>query len=85
MYSAFAAHCPVVASDFPGMTEVVLHQQNGLVFPAGDINALAEQLRLLASTPDLLTRLSANCKPPKLISDYVTELETVYHANLPSE
>ncbi len=84
VYSAFAAHCPVVASDFPGMSEVVLHQQNGLVFPAGDINALTEQLRLLASTPDLLTRLSANCKPPKSILDYVNELETAYHVNMQS-
>ncbi len=82
VYSALAAHCPVLASDFPGMSEVVLHEQNGLVFPAGDIDVLTEQLRLLASSPDLLARLSAGCKPPKSIVDYVNELEATYQADL---
>jgi glycosyltransferase involved in cell wall biosynthesis len=82
VYSAFAAQCPVVASDFPGMSEVVLHQENGLVFPAGDIDALTGQLRLLVTTPELLAKLAANCKPPRTISDYVSELEVAYHANI---
>ena len=82
VYSALAAHCPVIASDFPGMSEVVLHEQNGLVFPAGDSSALAEQLRLLATTADLLPRLSANCKPPKSIAQYADELEAVYQQDL---
>lgn len=82
VYSALAAHCPVVASDFPGMSEVVRHEQNGLVFPACDSNALAEQLRLLATTPDLLARLSAGCKPPKSSAEYVDELEASYKADL---
>ncbi len=82
VYSAFAAHCPVVASDFPGMSEVVLHDYNGLVFPSGDIDALAEQLRLLASTPELLPRLSMNCKPPRSTPDYVNELEEAYQNHM---
>lgn len=82
VYSSLAAHCPVIASDFPGMSEVVHHEQNGLVFPAGDSNALAEQLRLLATSPDLLAKLSANCKPPKSIAEYVNELEATYQADL---
>jgi glycosyltransferase involved in cell wall biosynthesis len=82
LYSAFAARCPVIVSDFPGMSEVVLHQQNGLVFPAGDIDALTEQLRLLATTADLLPRLSAGCKAPKPSSVYVDELETTYQTDL---
>jgi|WetSurSiteA1Bulk_404760.scaffolds.fasta_scaffold00317_3 glycosyltransferase involved in cell wall biosynthesis len=85
VYSAFAAHCPVVASDFPGMSEVVLHEQNGLVFPAGDIDALAEHLRSLATEPHLLANLSAGCKPPKSIAAYVDELESTYQADLTSK
>lgn len=85
LYSAFAAHCPVITSDFPGMSEVVRHQQNGLLFPAGDINALTEQLRLLATTPDLLGKLSVTCKPPRSIASYVDELETTYQADLASK
>lgn len=82
VFSAFAAHCPVIASDFPGMSEVVLHEQNGLVFPAGNSDALAEQLCLLATTPDLLARLSLNCKAPKSSEEYVNELETIYQVDL---
>ncbi len=82
VFSAFAAHCPVIASDFPGMSEVVLHEQNGLVFPAGNADALAEQLRLLATTPDLLVHLSINCKAPKSSEEYVNELEATYQTDL---
>jgi glycosyltransferase involved in cell wall biosynthesis len=82
VYSALAAHCPVIASDFPGMSEVVLHEQNGLVFLAGDSDVLAEQLRSLANNPDLLPRLSSSCKPPKSSAEYVDELEAVYQADL---
>lgn len=82
VYSALAAHCPVLASDFPGMSEVVLHEQNGLVFPAGNSNVLAEQLRLLATVPDLLPRLSKNCKPPKSSMEYVNELVAKYQEDL---
>jgi glycosyltransferase involved in cell wall biosynthesis len=85
VYSALAAHCPVIASDFPGMSEVVAHEENGLVFPAGDSYALAEQLRMLANTPDLLPRLSLGCKPPKSSSEYVDELESTYQTDLSSQ
>ena len=81
VYSALAAHCPVIASDFPGMSEVVLHEQNGLVFPAGASDVLAEQLHRLASDSDLLPRLSSNCKPPKSSAEYVDELEASYQAD----
>ena len=82
VYSALAAHCPVVASNLGGLSEAVRHQENGLLFTAGNSNELAETLRLLASTPDLLPRLSANCKPPKSTAQYVDELEAVYQQDL---
>ena len=33
VYSALAAKCPIVASDFPGLSEVVKDGHNGLLFP----------------------------------------------------
>lgn len=78
VYSAHAARCPVVASDYPGMSEVVRNRENGLVFPPGDINALSDCLRLLASDPDLLAQLSARCSLPRSSADYVDELESIY-------
>lgn len=82
VYSALAARCPVIASNFAGMSEVVRHEENGLLFTAGDSSDLADTLRVLATTPDLLTRLSANCKPPKSTVQYVDELEAVYQHDL---
>ena len=47
---AGARGCPVVASDRGGLTELVHHGRDGLLFPAGDANALAELLLGLART-----------------------------------
>ena len=78
VYSALAAQCPVVGSDFPGISEVVRQNENGLLFSAGDVDDLYGKLELLTSNPGLLDRLQAGCKPPKSISEYVDELEGAY-------
>lgn len=41
---AFAAGVPVVATDIPGVRELVQHRITGLCFPPGDWRALAERL-----------------------------------------
>lgn len=41
---AFAAGCPVIVSNTGGLAEVVQHELNGLVVPAGDVGALAHAL-----------------------------------------
>jgi len=78
IYSAMAAKCPVVASDFPGMTEVVKDGRNGLTFAPGDAQALRTALNRLVEEPGLLSRLSAGCKPPKSTVTYVAELLEAY-------
>ncbi|WP_426100700.1 glycosyltransferase family 4 protein [Massilia sp. TSP1-1-2] len=42
---------PLVASDVGGMREQVEHGTNGLLFAAGDVNALAAALRRIADPP----------------------------------
>ncbi len=74
IYSAQACGCPVVASDFPGMSEAVRHEDNGLLFPAGDVAALASTLSRLYHEPGLRNRLAANAKPPLSIRDYVAAI-----------
>jgi len=78
VYSAQAFGCPVVASDFEGLSEVVVHGENGLLFAAGDVNALARSLERLIREPDLLARLSRSARPPKPIARYAAECVAVY-------
>lgn len=54
-----AAACgrPMVATDVPGCRELVQDGENGLLVPAGNVNALADALRLLAHDPERRARL----------------------------
>lgn len=80
VYSAQAARCPVVASDFPGLSEVIKNEVNGLLFEAGNVAALAKQLSRLIVEPDLAVRLSANARQPKSTATYVDELLSIWNA-----
>jgi len=78
LYSAQAARCPVIASDFQGITEVITDGVNGLLFEAGNSKALAENLLKLIYNPSLAEKLSANTKQPKTINRYVDELLEIW-------
>lgn len=80
LYSAQAARCPVVASDFPGIAEVIQDEANGLLFEPGDAQALARQLARLADDSALVNRLSSNAKPPKSTAAYVNKLLEIWEA-----
>jgi glycosyltransferase involved in cell wall biosynthesis len=51
-----AAGLPVVVSDVPGLAEVV--EGAGIVFPKGDDEALARELRMLIASPDRRRQMS---------------------------
>lgn len=57
-----AALCrtPVISSDSGGQKEILVDGQSGLIVPAGDVRALAEALRRVASDPLLQKRLAEN-------------------------
>lgn len=74
VYSAQKARCPVVVSDLPGLTEVIVHAQNGLSFPANDSKALNTQLSRLINEPDLLKTLSRGTVMPRSIQDYTDDV-----------
>jgi len=57
---AFGARLPVVAPSVAGITELVAHNQNGLLFEFGDANQMAELMLRLSSSPDLLEDLRDN-------------------------
>lgn len=56
---AMAAGVPVVASDVGGVPELVVHEETGLLVPAGDRVALASALARLLAEPDLRRRLGS--------------------------
>jgi glycosyltransferase involved in cell wall biosynthesis len=49
---AMAWQVPVIASDVPGNRDVIEHGRTGLLYPAGDIAALAEAIRQVAEAPE---------------------------------
>jgi glycosyltransferase involved in cell wall biosynthesis len=54
---AMAAELPVIASAIPGTMEVVTDQETGLLFQAGDVEALAARIVRLRDDPALRTRM----------------------------
>jgi glycosyltransferase involved in cell wall biosynthesis len=50
---AGARGCPLIASDRGGLTELVTDGEDGLLFPAGDVEALVESIRSLVSDTEL--------------------------------
>lgn len=56
---AAACGTPTVASDSPGLRESVVHGTTGLLYPHGDVEALAAALERLAADPVEVARLGA--------------------------
>ena len=75
---AFRVGRPVIVSNIGAFTEAVTHLQNGLVFPAGDVFALAERLDLLARDPALAERLAAAAGPVEPLALHRDKLLALY-------
>jgi glycosyltransferase involved in cell wall biosynthesis len=78
IFSAHAAGVPVIGSDLGGISEVVHHGKNGLLFEKGDSAGLSELMKMVIEDRSLLERLAKNLDPPQSISMYVERLEEVY-------
>jgi glycosyltransferase involved in cell wall biosynthesis len=59
---AMACGATVVASDFSGIPELVRNGEDGILFRAGDADALADALADLCGNPDLRTALSKSAR-----------------------
>jgi len=57
-FEAMAAERPVVASQVGGLAEIIRDGENGMLFDAGDHNALREKLKLILGDASLRQRLS---------------------------
>jgi glycosyltransferase involved in cell wall biosynthesis len=54
---------PVVSSDVGGVPEIVDHEKNGLLVPAGDLGAFTAALARLAANRAYLRELASNARP----------------------
>jgi glycosyltransferase involved in cell wall biosynthesis len=63
LLEALAAGAPVVATGVGGIPEVIVHEDNGLLVPAGDVDAIAEAIERVAGDADLRARLAARAAP----------------------
>ena len=66
-----------------GVAEVIEHERNGLLFPAGDAKALALTIERVVNDRKLLARLSAAADMPQTVSEYVDQVERIY-CNMPA-
>jgi glycosyltransferase involved in cell wall biosynthesis len=51
---------PIVASNIGGIPDIIIDQQNGLLFPPTDLRALLDQIKKMYHNPDLRMSLSEN-------------------------
>jgi glycosyltransferase involved in cell wall biosynthesis len=68
---AFAAKVPVICSALDPMTNRVNDGIDGLLFPAGDEDALRRILQRCIDEPDLLPRLRMGIRQPKSMSFHI--------------
>lgn len=78
LYQAFASGTPIVATDLGGLSEVIEHDVNGLLFGVNDPEDMSRQLRRFLNEPDLLSRLRDGIESPRTVADSVDELEEFY-------
>lgn len=62
IYEALCSRSPLVVSDHPMFLGNVVDGESAVVFPAGDVDALATAIARLAEDPALYARLSANAE-----------------------
>lgn len=75
---AFAAGVPVIASNLGVVGSRVRDGIDGLLFPPGDVAALADRLRQLHDDPALRARLQGGIEPPPTMEDHVAAIVEIY-------
>jgi glycosyltransferase involved in cell wall biosynthesis len=76
---ALGAGTPVIASDLGGHGEL-LAEGGGLLFEAGDVEALARVLSRLMNEAGLARRLGGSAIPPTSVEEHAAALEELYRS-----
>jgi glycosyltransferase involved in cell wall biosynthesis len=74
LIEAMAAGVPVVASDAPGIRDVVTHERDGLLVPVGDAEALSRAIERIATDATLRGQLIVNGRATARCYDYAATL-----------
>ncbi len=78
MQSALATLTPLIVTDLGGMSELVKHGENGLLFKLNDYQSLLQQLTAVLQDRALLPKFASNIKPERTVSQMVDDIESVY-------
>lgn len=79
VYSAQSAKCPIIASNVAGMSQIINHGIDGLLFEPGDVEGLEHIFMSLLENRGFLRKMSNNAKEPLSIEEYVFRLINIYH------
>ena len=59
---AMGCECPVIAGDIPAIHDSVTHEENGLISPSGNSQALADSILRALDNPDWCHKLAENAR-----------------------
>lgn len=76
---AFASGTPVIGSDIPPISDLVIDGVNGKLFVEGNANSLRELLIWLMHNPKEKTRLRLGVKAPRTFVEVAEELSHIYN------
>jgi glycosyltransferase involved in cell wall biosynthesis len=83
--SALATKTPVVATNLGGMSELIKHEINGLLFELNDYESLHRQLKRLVDDRQLLSQFVENIPPERTIEAMIDDIEGIYEKVLKSD
>jgi glycosyltransferase involved in cell wall biosynthesis len=79
---SFAAGTPVLGSNLGGISELLRHQDNGLLVDSEDVYAWADALRRCAEDRRLLVRLRQGIEPSRDMADVANDIVQMYRRHL---
>jgi len=77
IHEAFVANKPVITSNLGGMSELVKHEKNGLLFEHGNVADLREKLNIFIENPNLIEKYSQKTYVRSIQED-VADIENLY-------
>jgi glycosyltransferase involved in cell wall biosynthesis len=75
---ALAHGIPIIASDVPGIADLVQHEVNGLIFASRNVQDLGAQMSRCFDSSELVSRLAAQCHLVKSLPEDANSLIKLY-------